>query len=445
MIETAAVIHSELESGIYHLLADYLRFCGVSVYNYSVTEQTKIELTYDFHAVFIDRTALQGVPVSLGSTQWQDADEGSVNNRLIEIRKSVNWSKKGDDEKKERISLFETLIAQMDEAGLLQGNDKDVLSWLVELYVKHEILKNRVILQMFLGTPRFLRAVRRHFFDAYLELIKDEKADQWKENPYCWFSVRYLERMLNESCGFLNEDMLLDTEDAVKRIEQMMHRYTGHRQYQAKLYFTIAHFYECDFYRQRKCIEPYEEGYKCAQDTPFEFYSSYRYGRCLEKYKEKWEEAFPKYQDSLTHAPKEYRAAFKVALYHWKRKKDVEMACNYFLRIDNILQQRYEMNVMQPREAEYLYKAWFFIGQMIEEKGGTPISGITASAIEEKKKDIIRKVRDVNHQNPCYTQLFGAGEQIDTYDGNGKWPIEDSRKEDIRIALAERIQTVCNL
>lgn len=440
MIETAAVIHSELESGIYHLLADYLRFCGVSVYNYAVTEETKIKLTYDFSAVFIDRTALQNVSVSLGSTLRQDGDEGDVSNRLIVIKESsVDWNKQEDDEKNERTSFLLRLVDRLNNTDLLQDNDRDVLSWLAELYVKHEILKNRVILQMFLGTPRFLRAARRHFFEAYLELITDDKAAQWRENPYCWFSVRYLERMLNESCGFLKEDMLLDTEDVVKRIEQMKERYHGHRQYQAKLYFTMAHFYECDFYRQRKCIEPYEKGFKCALDTPFDYYASYRLGRCLEKYRDSWDSAFTYYQKSLKSAPNEYRTAFKVAIYHWKQKKDVEAACDYFLSIDRILHQRYENNVMQPREAEYLYKAWFFMGQMIEENGGTPIDQITARSVEDKKQDILLRVQDMSHQNLCYTQIFGSSGQIDSYDGNGEG------HEDVRIALVERIQTVCTL
>lgn len=445
MFETAAIMHSELESGIYHLLADYLRFCGVSVYNFAVTERTKIELTYEFDAVFIDCTALQDVSGSLSSIQRQDNNQEDVSKRLIEIKGPVDWAKQGAYEKKERSGFLMFIVDRIKDKELLNDDDCKVLKWLADLYVEHEILKNRVILQLFLGTPRFLRAARRHFFDAYVALIGHKDAARWKDNCYYWFSVRYLERMLNESCGFLNEDMLVDTDDAVERINQMMNRCTEHKQYRAKLCFTKAHFYECDFYRQMECIKPYKEGYEYAIGTPYDFYSSYRYGRCLEKYNDNWDSAIPKYQYSLKREPNEYRAAFKVAVYHWKQKKDVETACDYFLRIDRILQQRYEKNVMQPRESEYLYKAWFFIGRMIEEKGGSPIAGITAREVEEKKQAILRKVRDVNHQNPCYAQIFGASEQIDTYDGNGKWPVEDSRKEDIRIALTERIQTVCTL
>lgn len=435
MIETAAVIHSEQESGIYHLLADFLRFLGVSVYNYAVNERTKFNRTYEFDAVFLASF------LSLTPEQEQQKTEWLNNKKCINVNNKINWDTQSENEKDERIRFLQNnVIDELKNNQLLQDTDYKVLIELAVFYVNYEILKNRVILQTFLGSKRFLRAVRRSLADCYIALLRDKTVKELYQNHYCWFALRYLERLLNEACGFLEEDMLFDTEKLVKRIEERIGENEGHKQYQAKLHFTIAHLYECDFFSQRKCVKPYEEGDNCAQKSPFEFYSAYRLGRCLEKYGGGWDRAISHYQRSLKFAPEEYRAAYKLAIYQWKRKKDTEKAAEYLLDVDKILQSRYENNVMQPREMEYLYKAWYFIGKIIEERGGQAVAAWTARDVENKKQDIIRKIQVDGRQNSCCKQIFGVKMQIDAADSKG-----NKSSEDVILALAGRVQAVCTL
>lgn len=229
-------------------------------------------------------------------------------------------------------------------------------------------------------------------------------------------------------------DMLLDITKHAERIKKKIQVFDKHKSYQALLYSTIARFCKCDFFEQEKTINYLQEAQRLSSASAFEYKSSYRLGQYYEKI-HAWNEAIYFYEKSLSMAPDEYRAVYKVAMYYWKQKKDKEKACKYFRRIDTILDNRYVNNLLQPREAEFLYKTWYFIREIIKENSNRAINGITAEDATRQMDNILARVKDVNHTNSIYTLIFGSDAQIDDIDPR-------YLKRDAREALAERIMLV---
>ena len=435
MIRTAAVIHDELNVRIYRLLADFFRFCGVNVFNYSVTDHSELVWIYEFDAVFIDET---GSRLSLEPSQRKRLEDRYPENRIQFNNDERAWNDLDTNENGERKGFLCSVIDRLAKQGRLQDEDHEVLKFLAKLFVDHEIMKNRIILQSFLNISNFIRKARENFVNSYVALLKCPKKAEWQDNSCFWYAQRYLDQSINEACGFLDEDMLLTTEKVVRGIEGRIQLSADQPQFQAKLYLTIAHLYLSDFFLQKKCTAAFREAESLSLGSALESYAAYQLGRSMEKQLGDWNSAIKYYMRSLRLVPDEYRAVYKVAVYHWKQKNDIESACEYFKRIDAILQDRYDLNVLQPREAEYLYKAWHFILEIIRENGDVPVNGIPASEAETKMQAILQKIKDVKRENHVYTLIFGRDAQIDSAD-----PI--SPKVDARTALAERVKAVCTL
>lgn len=430
MIETVAIIHNQLNVGVYRLLADYFRFCGINVFNYSVTEDTKMEWRYEFDAVFIDETDSVH-PFELSQRHFlKEIFQDRICFWLEKDNSKWNYMEPGEHDR--RVDFLRSVICMLDEKSLLESEDVKVLTFLAEKYVEHDIMKNRIVLQTFLPLPGCICATREKFVDAYIDILKCDDKDRWQEHFYYWFARRYLELSINECYDFLDEDLLLSTSKLVEHIEEKI-QVLSKQKSQALLYSTIARFYECDFFDDRKSIEYMQEAKKLSDGSAFEYVFSYSLGRYYEKYYG-WNEAICFYDKSLSLAPDEYRALYKVAMYYWKEKKDVEKACKYLKRIDDILENRFIHNLLQPRDAEYLYRTWLSIYEITNESGVRVLNGITAEDATRRMSDILARAEDVNHTNPIYALIFGSDAQIDD-----KYS-RDGIKVDARIKLAERLK-----
>ena len=130
------------------------------------------------------------------------------------------------------------------------------------------------------------------------------------------------------------------TNKVTDHIKKQIEAYNDYKVHQALLYVSIACFYECDLFEQRRSVENWREAYKLVSGSPFEPVFSYRLGRSVEKRLGDWNEAIEHYTKTLDSLPNEYRAAYKVAVYYWRQKKDISKACEYFRRIDDILDSK---------------------------------------------------------------------------------------------------------
>lgn len=85
--------------------------------------------------------------------------------------------------------------------------------------------------------------------------------------------------------------------------------------------------------------------------------------RFYEKVLGKIEEANELYNISLEINPLEYRALYKLAM-ESKRKEEYFEAIEFFKRICNILKEKEKENYLQPKEYEYLFKAYLELSRI---------------------------------------------------------------------------------
>ena len=134
-------------------------------------------------------------------------------------------------------------------------------------------------------------------------------------------------------------------------------------------------------------------------------YASYPYyvvGRYYEKVKKDRDKATELYTRSLNLNNFEYRAIYKLAMLE-KKKEKYTSALERFKMICNILSDKEAENYLQPREYEYLFKAYLEMGT---------IYGDYLFDIERYKESVLKRdelcdiVRDTRKENRAYDEIF---------------------------------------
>lgn len=131
-------------------------------------------------------------------------------------------------------------------------------------------------------------------------------------------------------------------------------------------------------------------------------YPIYRQGRYYEKILEDHGRAEELYTRAYLTNNLEYRAFYKMILIA-KRKGKYQEAVENCKKIANILNNKKAANYLQPREYEYLFKAYFEMGKIYE----------TFLMNENKREEAIQKRDEVcalikGSRNEIYQQIFGA-------------------------------------
>lgn len=439
LLEKIAIIHSELQEGELLLLKNYFSMCGVSVHDYSVTSESGFDLNYDFDAVFLVVTESKNRNFMLNGKQRELAEKKYPDIISIEGLE-LDWNQEEQVEKQLRKEFINNCLNTMMERhkGLINSNEKSDLDLISEIYVKHDIMKNNIILHTFLGFPNFIRATRKSLINAYIELV--EGYNEHRTSNYYWYALRHLERLINEACDFLGVDNLFDAKQASDNLIKTAEKQAENcNVFKSKIYGTAARFRECNMFHREECVEMYEKAKKYAESTAFDYKSFYWYGRSIEKHENNWSKAIGFFREAAEKNPGSYKARYKLGIYEWKQNASIWRACSEFRKIDTILSRKYENRMLLPIEAEYLYKTWYFIGVLVELDAREVPVGITRNFVEDRKKLIVDCVRDIQKRNINYQVIFGKNCDIKSIDGNSE------RLLDARAALAERIQVVCKL
>ncbi len=437
MIQSVAIVHSELQQGVYRFLADFFRFVGILVYNYAVIDDENhkdIEINYVFDTVFIDKTPSRAVEVGLSENQINLVKNHISSPKMVDVSgENLRWGGSESDKTIRKEYLSNTIISKLG----VNNNEKMALKFLAEIYVDESVMRHRVILHTFLHFPKMIQETRTNLVDAYIKLLNKQQFEVFKDVEYYWFAQRYLEHLINEACDFLKTDYIFDTKSIVSKIDlEASKKEESHRLYYRYLKELAASFYECDRWLRGESVKYYKEAAESAKDTPFESYMRYCHGRAIEKYEHDWRKAINQYNMAKGLQNDEYRTEYKLAVYEWKERLNLADAYVHFKRIDEILNNKRNHNVLQPLEAEYLYKAWHFINILFEESNADDhaaklnVSGLTSSKIQTELEGIVRIVRDDDYKNPIYNYIFGDSKQGEAY---------------YREMLARRITEVCDL
>ncbi len=448
MLEKIAIIHNELQQGEFYLLRNYFSMCGISVYDYSVTKETTFDLEDTFDTVFIIATKSNNRNLELSKTHIEMAQRKYPDSILLD-GEELNWKLDKKEEDEIRNSFIEKCVDKIyalsvkKEPNIISEDDKSDLLFLRELYVEHDIMKNHVILHTFLGFPNFVRAARADLAEAYYELTDEQSVItiKNKKSDYYWYAQRHLERLLNEACDFLGADMLFDTNWIAGNLKARAEQRQEFPIFQSKIYRTAARIYECNMFYRKKCVDMYKKSAELAEGTAFDFKSNYWYGRSIEKHKHDWTNAIGYFRKCSEKNENSYKAKYKLGVYEWKQNASIWHACNEFREIDRILSSKFENGILLPIEAEYLYKAWYFIGMLLEKDDREIPAGITKRFVEDRMKRIVECVRDIQEKNICYEFIFGNESKLKS---QGK-EFKRSNDVDVRTALSGRIQVVCTL
>lgn len=445
MVNKLAIIHSEIQGGEYRLLADFFRICGIGVYNYAVTEQTDFASGEDFDLVLIIATKPNPKygDFCLNHEQKEAAKSRYSGCAVVFEDDEPDWK---CDKERERIQYLRKRLREIDQnfPGMFSLEDTKTINKLVEIYVGHELMKYRVALNSFVLWTNIVTVVRNHYEAAYLELIQWKEWKEWEtDSEYRWFAMRHLERYVNECRGFLKQSLLFDTGKEVEFLEKRLEQYTDNSIRKGLIYQLIAQFMEADFSFYDQAGGYYKKAVDSLDGSVLASYPCYRLGRDYEKNKHDWETGKQYYEKALNMDPREYRAAYKLGDYWRLVGKRPERALEEYLKIDAILKERVEHFRIQPKEAEYYYKAWNRISLLYDDDRDRKLrNDISKTFAQERMKRIVEVVRDSDSDKKrdkkdiCYEVIFGsnASLQIDAERGN---------ERNARELVAERIAVVC--
>ena len=137
-------------------------------------------------------------------------------------------------------------------------------------------------------------------------------------------------------------------------------------------------------------------------------YPHYLYGRYWERTMKDIIEAKKYYQISYELNELEYRAIYKLAIIA-KREGRYEESLRWFRKICSILSDKEKDNYLQPKEYEYLSKAYFEISKLYGDVFWN-LDGYEDTI--KKLNELYGKIINGEPKNDAYKELFGEQEQI---------------------------------
>lgn len=337
MIESVKIIHEELKGGGYRFLADYFRLAGVYV---SECILKNYEKKGDFSAVIIIKSGLGNEEVTQLS--------GTYDYVVVMEDISLNC------EKQEKIDYLSTLFEKIAEINPnVWQKEIEALKIIAQVYVEYDLLYHRNVFSYFYEKADLVQNAQNCLVDAYLFLSEEMKKDG-NIRAHLIYAKIMLVRYINETCQFLNQYFLFDTGKCLKELDRALSLEPSF----SNVYLLKAMLTEIDENFKYESKTYYELGLKNMEDLYFASYPYYRFGRYYEKVIKDETKAREYYEKAIRINDREYRAIYKLILYAKKDGKYQE-AIENCKKICNILMVKKEENYLQPREYEYLFKAYW--------------------------------------------------------------------------------------
>lgn len=337
MIESVKIIHEELKGGGCRFLADYFRLAGIYVSECILRDHEK---KGDFSAVIIIDTGL--------SDEQKDRLRGMYDNVVVMKDISLKCKKTG---KKKYLSYFLKQIKNINPD--IWKDEITVLDEIAEVYVEYDLLYHRNVFSYFYEKKELVQEAQDYFVDAYLDLL-DKIANYGKQNAHLIYAKMMLVRYINETCKFLEQSFLFDTGKCLEELDIALGLEPSFR----NVYMLKAMLTEIDEKFKYESKTYYELALKNMEELYFASYPYYRFGRYNEKIIKDETKARECYEKAISINNREYRAIYKLILSAKKEGKYQE-AIENCKKICNILKVKKEENYLQPREYEYLFKAYW--------------------------------------------------------------------------------------
>ena len=402
MIDSVKIIHAEYQIKEYRFWADFFRLIGMHVWDCTLKNE---DFSEDFDIVIVFERDLSEQKRKKICERYSHA----VMMKNVEDESfNINGKKKKDIEEwlsfwnqylKDGLECIKRSFEDQNVEGFQEVDFKSI-EHIGTLYVSYCISYFRNVYSYFKEDEKWVQEAQNEFVDAYVELIQD---NHYEKTAYTFYTLANLARYINETCVCLNQNLLVPTEQCLEYLKQALVLHSDF--YNAELLKAIlcgsdkAFVLEGDKY--------YKIAFEHMQNRKYTSYPYYLYGRYWERTRKNIEKAKKYYELSFQINELEYRAIYKLAIIA-KREKRYEDSLTWFKQICSILSGKEEKNYLQPKEYEYLFKAYFEISKLY----GDMFADL--DRYEETMNQLNRlceKMLD-REGNRAYRELFGKQEQI---------------------------------
>lgn len=405
MIDSVKIIHDEKRIKEYRFWADYFRFIGVHVWDCTLKNDDYSE---DFSIVVVIEKDIDKAKLGVVHKHYPNAILlNSVEGRNF----NINDNNEGEEERKEwevfwndyLESGLSSIENKLKEQGREQNeSDFESMKIIGKIYVKYCISYFRNVYSYFKEEEIFVQQAQDKFVDAYVALRKNYS--NCEKTACTLYTLANLTRYINETCVLLNQKLLLSTERCLEYLDRAMNLQPTF--YNAQLLKGIVCGIDKAFAQESGVY------YKRALDNmgkkKYTSYPHYLYGRYWERTMKDIVEAKKYYQISYELNELEYRAIYKLAIIA-KREGRYEESLRWFRKICSILSDKEKDNYLQPKEYEYLSKAYFEISKLYGDVFWN-LDGYEDTI--KKLNELYGKIINGEPKNDAYKELFGEQEQI---------------------------------
>ncbi|MCB6545884.1 tetratricopeptide repeat protein [Blautia glucerasea] len=412
MIESVKIIHDWKQIKEYRFWADFFCWTGTQVREYTLKND---DFSTNFSLIIIieeeiDWGNLQHLREQYPGALFLCKDSDVHPGNSLEMKDA-----------KERQCWNNYLAFYLDEikrqnliltADILTLNKEiEMLKKLGEIYVKHAISYHRNAYSCFYENENIVQKAQDAFVNAYVALRYIMRNEDNEETAATFYTEANLIRYMDETDKFLDQPFLIDIErgmeflDGALALEPQLDN--------AYMLKGLLAELEDNYNHEGKVY--YDLALERMKDKEYSSYPLYLQARYYEKKLKNDKKAIELYTQSFLKDPYEYRAIYKLAIYA-KRNGEYIDAIERFKQICNILKDKEKSNYLQPREYEYLFKAYLELTKIYGNEG---FDLSKYKEMVDKRDEFCGRVPGVDGStNRAYEEIFGsqaANFRLETY------------------------------
>lgn len=388
IVDTVKIIHNELECGEYRFLADFFRLVGSHVCDCNLKNGSEAGENFDVVIVIrrkLGKQLIDGLKEKYPMAVFMDEMAGD-NYLPADVLQYLGNC------------LDKILLNSVYDNKDILNKEIEELKYLVGIYANEELMRCRNIFSYFTENKDEVQKAQDRFVSANIQLRNGMKERGYK-SKYLIYARIDLCRFINETCGLLSQRFLYDTKKCCKYLDNAFEEDPSFE----NAYLLQAFLSEIDSVCKYNAAGLYEEGLEHIASMSFASYPLYRYGRYFEKIIQDDRKAMKYYMRSYSINKQEYRAIYKQIRKNYE-VKNYEAAIHDCDEICNILKEKEQENYLQPREYEYLFKAYLEKERSLLKSKGQCQEYRDAM---ENKIRICELVTSRSKKNRMYTQIFG--------------------------------------
>lgn len=349
--KSVKIIHKISDRIDFLFLAEFFRFCG-----FYVGEETIYKLSPDEEINKEHFDAYIWIPPM--EDEFQISDFGKLHDvynivYFYEIRKTVLPAGEAESEIRDIDSSKKKRLIEecLCKAGISRLNT-DIWNALADVYIKNDIMLASSSLQYYaLKDSSAIQDANESFLNAY-DRIKTIIKSNLGTNGNIRYAKIWCAVKVNSTRQYQNKALLFSPDKLAKKCKKLYKDYPDFSN--AKVLEGLCLDYSTD--RGFEAIYAFRQALKAEQDMCYSTAIYYWIGKRYEAYDANQREAEYYYQKAYDTMPK-FRNIYKLAVFA-KKRRDFAATQAYFAQIIDVLVKAVEINMIDPLELEYAFKAY---------------------------------------------------------------------------------------